>query len=207
MNDSCHVWMTHVTHKWVMNHYVTPRRFCVTLWYITQLPHISNEAFTRVSREYAMWYTNWFVWHDSCLAYETNRRRDEGTGTRPDYLMNRDDKKKLRGHSGKKTAQKSRNSCRVNGGGVGAHGQLIRGSNGLSPGTKYKRSKNVFAVTFVRSSLAMLGHDWYSLLCSLTYTLNLVEKQNNYFGTSVVRICINKPWASSKKENTVWWDT
>jgi len=27
---------------------------------------------------------------------------------------------------------------------VGAHGHLTRGSNELSPGTKYKRSKNVF---------------------------------------------------------------
>ena len=32
---------------------------------------------------------------------------------------------------------------------MGAHGQLIRGSNGLSPGTKYKRSKNVHAVTSI----------------------------------------------------------
>jgi len=38
---------------------------------------------------------------------------DEGTGTRPDYLVNRD-AKKLRGHSEKKIAQKSRNSCAVN---------------------------------------------------------------------------------------------
>jgi len=30
--------------------------------------------------------------------------------------------------------------------GVGAQGQLTRGSNGLSPGTKYKRSKIVFTV-------------------------------------------------------------
>jgi len=40
--------------------------------------------------------------------------RSEGTGIWPDYLVNRDDKK-MRGHSGEKIAQKSRNSCRVNG--------------------------------------------------------------------------------------------
>jgi len=72
----------------------------------------------------------------------------EGTGTRPDYLMKRDDKK-IGGHSGKNNSQKSRNSCLANGGGVGAHRHLTRGSNGLSPGTKYKRSKNVFAVTSI----------------------------------------------------------
>jgi len=54
---------------------------------------------------------------------------------------------KIEGQFGKMFSQKSRNSCSANGGGVGAHGHLTRGSNGLSPGTKYKRSKNVFAVT------------------------------------------------------------
>jgi len=38
---------------------------------------------------------------------------DEGTGTRPDYLVNRADKK-IEGPFGKKLARKSRNSCRVN---------------------------------------------------------------------------------------------
>jgi len=45
----------------------------------------------------------------------------------------------------------------VNGGGVGANGPLTRGSNGLSPGTKYKRSKNVFAVTSIALTLVPLG--------------------------------------------------
>ena len=47
----------------------------------------------------------------------------EGTGTRPDYLVNRDDKK-LRGRSEKTNSQKLRNSCSANGGDVGAHGHL-----------------------------------------------------------------------------------
>ena len=36
------------------------------------------------------------------------------------------------------------------------HGQLTQGSNGLSPGTKYKRSKNVFAVTTIAFALVPL---------------------------------------------------
>jgi len=46
---------------------------------------------------------------------------NESTGTRPDYLVNRDDKK-LSGHTGKKIAWKSRNSCRVNGRSCGCIG-------------------------------------------------------------------------------------
>ena len=40
---------------------------------------------------------------------------------------------------------------------MGAYGQLTRGSNGLSPKTKYKRSKNAFAVSSIALSLAPLG--------------------------------------------------
>jgi len=50
-------------------------------------------------------------------------------------------------------ARKPGNSCEANGGGVGAHGQLTKGPNVPSPGTKYKRSKNVFAVTSIAHSL------------------------------------------------------
>jgi len=52
----------------------------------------------------------------------------EGTGTRPDYLVNR----VLAKNEGP-LARKSRNGFRVSGGGVGAYGQLTRGSSGLSP--------------------------------------------------------------------------
>jgi len=67
--------------------------------------------------------------------------------------------KKIRGHSGEKNSQKSRNSCGLNGGGVAAHGQLTQGTNGPSPGTNYKRSKNVCSGTF--------GQDCWSFLRSL----------------------------------------
>jgi len=53
------------------------------------------------------------------------------TWTRPDYLVNRE----LTKYEGSKFLRKSRNSCVVNSRGVGAHGQLTRGSNGLSPET------------------------------------------------------------------------
>ena len=84
------------------------------------------------------------------------RKGTEGTGTRPDYLANRADKK-IEGPLEEKIAQKSRNSRRVSGGGVGAQGLLTRGSNGLSPRTKYKRLKNVFTVTRITLSLDALG--------------------------------------------------
>jgi len=78
----------------------------------------------------------------------------------PDYLANRADQKN-EGPLGGKIVRKSRNSCWVNGGGVGAHGQLIQGANLRNPATKYKRSKNVIAVTSV---VLNLGHIWAQLL-------------------------------------------
>jgi len=57
------------------------------------------------------------------MSLRTERLR-EGTGTRLDYLVNRDGKK-IEGPFGKKLVlQKSRNSCSANSGGVGAHGHL-----------------------------------------------------------------------------------
>ena len=43
------------------------------------------------------------------------------------------------------------------GGGVGAQGQLNRGSNGLSPGIKYRHSKIALAVTSIALSLGRPG--------------------------------------------------
>jgi len=50
----------------------------------------------------------------------------EGTGTRPDYLVNRDNKK-WRGNSGKTIALKSRNSCRLNSRSCGSIGRVDSG--------------------------------------------------------------------------------
>jgi len=49
--------------------------------------------------------------------------RKEGTGTLPDYLVNRVLTKNEGPHR-KKIVRKSRNSFQVNSGGVGAHGQF-----------------------------------------------------------------------------------
>ena len=46
-----------------------------------------------------------------------------GYGTRPDYLVNRDDRKN-EGPFGGKIARKSRNGCRVNGRGCGCTGTV-----------------------------------------------------------------------------------
>jgi len=46
---------------------------------------------------------------------------------------------------------------------VGAHGHLTRSSNGLSPGTKHKRSKNVFAVTSIVLTVIRLCSDLLQL--------------------------------------------
>jgi len=50
----------------------------------------------------------------------------EGTGTRPDYLVNRVPKI-LRGHPGKKISQKPRNSGGLNGRGCGCIGTVDSG--------------------------------------------------------------------------------
>jgi len=46
---------------------------------------------------------------------------------------------------------------------VGAHGHLTRGSNGLSPETKYKRSKNAFAVTYTALTVVRICSDLLQL--------------------------------------------
>ena len=56
----------------------------------------------------------------------------ESTGTRPDYLVNRANKK-IEGPLGKKIAQKSRNRRRVSGRGVGAEGIVTKGANWRKP--------------------------------------------------------------------------
>ena len=80
----------------------------------------------------------------------------EGTGTRPDYLVN-SVLTKNEGPHPKKNLRKSRNSCWVNSGGVGAHGQLTRSSNGLSPETNTNAQRILVLSRLLRSH-------WYPLL-------------------------------------------
>ena len=96
--------------------------------------------------------------------------RREGTGTWPDYMVNRADKKN-RGHSGKILARKSRNSCNVNGQGYGYIEANLR-----NPRSKYKRSKNVFAVTSIALSLSHLAPRLLQLLAqSVTGSLGTLN--------------------------------
>jgi len=97
--------------------------------------------------------------------------KGEGTRTRQDYKENRADKKNDGPYSGKKFAQKSRNSCSVNGRSVGEHGQLTHGTNERIPRTKYKRSKNVFAVTSIALIVAHVCTKLWQLLIGSPGTL------------------------------------
>jgi len=74
----------------------------------------------------------------------------EGTGTCPDYLVNRVLTKNEGPHP-KTFVRKSRNSCTVNSGGVGAHGQLTRSSNGLSPDSNTNAQRILFLSCLLRS--------------------------------------------------------
>jgi len=86
-------------------------------------------CYPRLSGEGASWSRKCLWWKD-CPGNLTLLNTDnvnfckrsrpyQREASRPDYLVI---KKKLRGHSGKKIVRKSRNSCTVNGGGMGAHG-------------------------------------------------------------------------------------
>ena len=82
----------------------------------------------------------------------------EGTGTWPDYLVNgvltKNDGPYL-----EKIVRKSRNGCRKNSGGVGAHGQLTQSSNRVSPETN-TNAQNTFEVAYC----AQLGTPWHQIV-------------------------------------------
>jgi len=84
-----------------------------------------------------------------------NRSYTEGTGTWPDYLVNRVLTKIQRPYL-KKNVQKSRNSCRKNSGGEGEHGQVTRSSNRVSPETNTNAQRILLKSRLLRSA-------WHSL--------------------------------------------
>ena len=51
---------------------------------------------------------------------------------------------------------------------VGAQGQLTQGASMRNPRTKYKRSKNVFPVTFIA---LIIGRDWDAIGISIAQSL------------------------------------
>jgi len=73
-----------------------------------------------------------------------------GTGTRPDYLVNRVLTENEGPHP-KKIVRKSRNSCKLNSGGVGANTKLNRSSNGLSPETNTNAERILLVSCLLRS--------------------------------------------------------
>ena len=94
--------------------------------------------------------------------------QDEGTGTQPNYLANSAGKKKSRAIWGE-NSRKSGNSLSDRGGEVGVKGMMTKGTILHSPGTKYKRSKNVF---FFHIYCAHRGTPWYQTvgdICTVSY--------------------------------------
>jgi len=112
--------------------------------------------------------------------------RREGTGTWPDYMVNRADKKN-RGHSGKILARKSRNSCNVNGQGYGYIEANLR-----NPRSKYKRSKNVFAVTSIALSLSHLAPRLLQLLAQ-SLLQNMVSFIGLFCKRDLSMSCLKEP--------------
>jgi len=90
----------------------------------------------------------------------------EGAGIRPDYLMNRADKK-FEGPLGKKIARKSKNSRRVCGGGVSAEGMVTKLQIGgvLEPNTNAERM--LLLSHLLRSAWGTLGQDCWGFPRSL----------------------------------------
>jgi len=101
------------------------------------------------------------MYHDSvyiCIVthIRLHMYRDEGTGTWPDYLVNRV-LTKNEGPYLKKIVRNSRNSCRKNSGVVGAHGQLTRSSNRVSPETNTNAQRILLMFTSIALTLVPLG--------------------------------------------------
>ena len=97
--------------------------------------------------------------HIETRAKNSNGARVGPTVTRAEScadLMNRVLTKNEGPHP-KKSVRKSRNKCRVNSWSVGAHGQLTRGSNGLSPETNTNAQRILLVSCLLRSSLHPLA--------------------------------------------------
>ena len=82
-------------------------------------------------------------------------------GTQPDYLMNRADKK-IEGPFGEKNiSRKSRNICRLNGGGVRAHGHFTQGANWRQSQNHIQTLKECLCC---HTYCAHLGTPWYQIV-------------------------------------------
>ena len=100
--------------------------------------------------------TRQFVDGQSAISPFSILGREEGTGTWPDYLVNRV-LTKNEGPYLKKIVRKSRNSCRKNRGGVGEHaGHLTQSPNRVSPETNTNAERILLKSRLLRSA-------WYPL--------------------------------------------
>jgi len=79
----------------------------------------------------------------------------EGTGTRPDYLVNRADNT-IEGSLGQNIVRKSRNSCTVSGGGVGA-----KGTKGVNWRQSWKQIQTLKECLCCHIYCARLGTPWH----------------------------------------------
>jgi len=108
-------------------------------------------------------------WGFQCLCWHLPP--PEGTGTWPDYLVNRDGQKN-EGPFGEKIARKSRNSCRVNGRGCGCTGTVdsrrncAQSENQIQTLNECLRCHIYCAHYWPR--LAAIGRDWPRLAAIAT---------------------------------------
>ena len=103
---------------------------------------------------------------------------NEGTGTRPDYLVNRV-LTKNEGPYPKKFVPKSRNCCKVNSGGVGAHGQLTRSSNGLSPEINTNAQRILVMSHSLSSAWHLLASNFWGLQLILLFVFKIEGRTDN----------------------------
>jgi len=150
-----HLTHTHIHLTFSFDTHTFQHHFANTHTSTWWLYHISCMLEWQIWNRALSMYQYWlFWWHVGLFSMA----RREGTGTWPDYMVNRADKKN-RGHSGKILARKSRNSCNVNGQGYGYIEANLR-----NPRSKYKGSKNVVAVTSIALSLSHLAPRLLQLL-------------------------------------------
>jgi len=134
-------------HKWNLTSQLD--KLCLSSWLVTLASGHSSNHLTSDS------LTSQLV-KSTCMVTPQNQTRklSQGPPLRGTWgrVRSRSWPKKLRGHLGK-TFTKSRNRCKV----IVGVWERSRAQIGLSLGTKYKRSKNVFTVTSIALILEPLG--------------------------------------------------
>jgi len=120
------------------------------------------------------------------LTYIPKSTYKDGTRTRPDYLVNRGPKK-LRVHSGEKVAQKSRNSCTVNGRGCGCIGTVDSRRNFAQSYNQIQTLKECF---FCHNCGAQL---WMRVAAIVTASCAVSNRESRYPPYKWYQITTNQP--------------